>query len=103
MRKIKYLIGMNGKDRVEAYTSTFTLPLYGVPVQISGRGFVAIRRFLKFQNRAERHAKKLTDALNDAAEAARNASVYFYMSEVPMGVGKEKEPPKETAPMCGDD
>lgn len=99
---MQYLVGENGEQRWDTSIGCFTFPIYGVPVQVSGRGLVAIRRFIKFQNRATRHAEKLAKALNGAAEAAKEASRFFYLDETPRSFGKEKEPPEQAAPISSD-
>lgn len=96
-KEMQYVIGEGTEGKVRVSLGCFTFPLFGVPVQISGHGLIAVRRFLKFENRATRHARKLTKALNAAAEAARNASVYFYVSDIPQAFGQKNEPTQEPA------
>ena len=80
---------MAGK-RHKDVMGTFTVRLYGVPVQISGKGYLCIRRFIKFQNRAVKHARKLAAALDEATKAVQEANRYLLL--------QEEEPPKKTAP-----
>lgn len=100
LKEMQYTIGEVEGERFSNSISVFTFPLFGVPVQISGRGFLAIRRFVKFENRATRHAKKLARALQQASDAARDASIYFYLDPIPQHYGKKKqaasEPPAST-------
>lgn len=85
---------MAGK-RHKDVMGTFTVRLYGVPVQISGKGYLCIRRFIKFQNRAVKHARKLAAALDEATAAAQEANRCFHLMDYPI---QEEEPPKKTAP-----
>lgn len=100
LKEMQYTLDGSSDKEFRNTISVFTFPLFGVPVQISGRGFLAIRRFVKFENRATRHAKKLARALQQASDAARDASIYFYLDPIPQHFGKKKqaasEPPAST-------